>query len=129
MDIRFHLDKTVTMHKMRYFQLNPVAHWALTVCRVMKIKSFSVEWLINFIERNGTIGCISSTEIRSLIWAAVQAYGGDELGFKAKEAGGTHSNRSGGRNGHVFSRSASLHYHAYILDVGVLMHFFATIEN
>eukprot|EP00957_Ditylum_brightwellii_P079174 6021548-Ditylum_brightwellii.AAC.1 len=75
----------VTMHKMRDFKYNPVIHWNFTVHRAMKMKSFSMEWSIDFIKRNGTINCISLTEIRSLIRASVQAYGEDKLRFKAEE--------------------------------------------
>eukprot|EP00957_Ditylum_brightwellii_P037214 2817376-Ditylum_brightwellii.AAC.1 len=53
-----------------------------------------MEWSIDFIERNGTINRIASTEIRSLIRASFQAYGEEKLRFKAEEVG-THSNQSG----------------------------------
>eukprot|EP00957_Ditylum_brightwellii_P132687 10117726-Ditylum_brightwellii.AAC.1 len=52
-----------------------------------------MEWSIDSIERNKTINRITSTEIRLLIRASVQAYGEDKLGFKSEEVG-THSNRS-----------------------------------
>eukprot|EP00957_Ditylum_brightwellii_P075786 5760130-Ditylum_brightwellii.AAC.1 len=84
--VLFHLQKSekergenVTMHRTRDSQLNPVVHWAFTVRRVMKIKSFLMEWPIDFIKRNGTIECIALTKIRSLIRASVQAYGEDKL--------------------------------------------------
>jgi len=67
---------------------------------------------INTVVLDGKLSTISSTIILEKIRTAVKALGKDNLGFTADEVG-THSNRSGGRNGHVSLRDPGIHDHAH----------------
>ena len=98
--ITFHLQKrsgevgeTIVMHRTRDPNLNPVAHWAHTIRRIITIPKWNPDWPVNTIHRNGKIHHITNTEISKLIKTAVTEIGVDILGF-TKDDVNTHSNRA-----------------------------------
>lgn len=88
------IGETVTMHRTRDAELNPVLHWAYTIRRVRRIEGWTNDSPVDTIAfEDGIHIRITSSEIRNMIRAAVSAIGKDVLGFSANEIG-THSNRS-----------------------------------
>jgi hypothetical protein len=88
-------NKTISMHRSNDSSTCPVLVWTSIVRRIRSYNQSSDSTPVNcYLSRQGRIGYVTSTQIRTKIRAAAASIGEASLGFKIEEIG-CHSLRSG----------------------------------